>query len=145
MEYHLSIQIQHFLKNSYCFLWTVMHMAYLYYVQHSWTSFMNPVSDESYTETNIVILTKWFITGCIRSCQNDNFRCSQWWFFFIKLMIFPFHSIIYLHILLCYIGSWCTGQLVILCMAYPDISLVIFSQYYGFMNHNLSVNKLNHQ
>ena len=22
-----------------------------------------------------------FITGCTESCQNDNFRCSQWWKF----------------------------------------------------------------
>ena len=22
-----------------------------------------------------------FITGCIESCQNDNFQCSQWWKF----------------------------------------------------------------
>ena len=22
-----------------------------------------------------------FITGCTRSCQNDNFHCSQWWKF----------------------------------------------------------------
>ena len=22
-----------------------------------------------------------FITGCTESCQNDNFRCSQWWRF----------------------------------------------------------------
>ena len=22
-----------------------------------------------------------FITGCTKSCQNDNFRCSQWWKF----------------------------------------------------------------
>ena len=22
-----------------------------------------------------------FITGCTESCQNDNFRCSQWWNF----------------------------------------------------------------
>ena len=30
-----------------------------------------------------------FITGCTKSCQNDNFRCSQW-LNFIKMTTFPF-------------------------------------------------------
>ena len=29
-----------------------------------------------------------FITGCTESCQNDNFRCSQWWKFHQNDVIF---------------------------------------------------------
>ena len=49
-------------------------------------------STNGWYRTIIIIITqtlKWsnhhfdeiFITGCARSCQNDNFWCSQWWKF----------------------------------------------------------------
>ena len=82
MQKHLFIEIQHLLKNFNCLvLLAAMHIVYLYQVQQRWTSFMSPMSGDSYTETNIVILTKYFITGCTRSCQNGNFWCSKWWTF----------------------------------------------------------------
>ena len=30
---------------------------------------------------NVIIFDEIFMTGCTRSCQNDNFQCSQWWKF----------------------------------------------------------------